>query len=130
MENKEIKENYINEKTGIENKKVGDYYVPNIVLEQQENIILNKYGRARLRFLRENKKAEYTVMFVDGTINNHIKEIQNIAEERVKFITNQLAKQESITEELKENNQIEWVKAMNNIQNRAEEIIYNEIIYS
>ena len=130
MENKEIKENYINEKTGIEYKKVGDYYVPNIVLEQQENIILNKYGRARLRFLRENKKAEYAVKFVDGTINNHIKEIQNIAEERVKFITNQLAKQESITEELKENNQIEWVKAMNNIQNRAEEIIYNEIIYS
>lgn len=130
MENEEKEEGYINEKTGIEYKKVGDYFVPNIVLEQQENIILNKYGRARLRFLRENKKAEYAVMFVDGTINNHIKEIQNIAEERVKFITNQLAKQESITEELKENNQIEWVKAMNNIQNRAEEIIYNEIIYS
>lgn len=130
MENKEKEEGYINEKTGIEYKKVGDYFVPNIVLEQQENIILNKYGRARLRFLRENKKAEYTVMFVDGTINNHIKEIQNIAEERVKFITNQLAKQENITEELKENNQIEWIKVMNNIKNCAEEIIYNEIIYS
>lgn len=130
MENKEKEEGYINEKTGIEYKKVGDYFVPNIVLEQQESIILNKYGRARLRFLRENKKAEYVVMFVDGTINNHIKEIQNIAEERVKFITNQLAKQENITEELKENNQIEWIKVMNNIKNCAEEIIYNEIIYS
>ena len=78
MGNKEKEEGYINEKTGIEYKKVGDYFVPNIVLEQQESIILNKYGRARLRFLRENKKAEYAAMFVDGTINNHIKELQNI----------------------------------------------------
>lgn len=130
MENKEIKENYINEKTGIEYTKVGDYYAPNIVLEQEEQIILNKYGRARLRFLKENRKAEYSTMFIDGTLNRHIKEIQNMAEERLSFIINKLIKQENITEELKQNNQIEWVKSMNNIKNRAEEIIYNEIIYS
>lgn len=78
MENKEIKENYINEKTGIEYKKVGDYFVPNIIIEQKEKVILNQYGRARLRFLKENKRAEYAVMFIDGTLNNHIKEIQKI----------------------------------------------------
>ena len=130
MENKEIKESYINEEIGIEYKKVGDYFVPNIILEQKEKVILNKYGRARLRFLKENKKAEYTVMFMNGTLNNHIKEIQKIIEERLNSIINQFAKQENIKEELKENNQMEWVKSMNNIQNRAEEIIYNEIIYS
>lgn len=130
MENKEIKGNYINEKTGIEYTKIGDYYAPNIVLEQEEQIILNKYGRARLRFLKENRKAEYSIIFIDGTLNRHIKEIQNMAEERLSFIINKLVKQENITEELKQNNQIEWVKSMNNIKNRAEEIIYNEIIYS
>ena len=74
--------------------------------------MLNKYGRMRLKFLKENKKAEYSIMFMDGTLNKHIKGIQNM------------------TEELKQNNQIEWVKSMNNIKNRAEGIIYNEIIYS
>jgi len=126
MENKEIKESYINEKTGIEYKKVGDYFVPNIILEQEQKVILNKYGRARLKFLKENKRTEYSVMFMDGTLNNHIKEIQKIVEERLNFIINQMTKQENTTEELKENNQMEWVKSMNNIQNRAEEIIYNE----
>ncbi len=84
MENNEIKENYINEKTGIEYKKVGDYFVPNIILEQKEKVILNKYGRVRLRFLKENKRAEYTVMFMDGTLNNYIKEIQKIVEKKTK----------------------------------------------
>ena len=130
MEDKEIRESYINEKIDIEYEKVGDYYVPNIVLEQEEKIILNKYGRARLRFLKENRKAEYSIMFMDGALNKHIKEIQNMTEERLSFIINKMVKQENITEELKQNNQIEWVRSMNNIKNRAEEIIYNEIIYS
>ena len=86
MEDKEIRESYINEKTGIEYKKIGDYYVPNIVLEQEEKIILNKYGRARLRFLKENRKAEYSIMFMDRALNKHIKEIQNMTEERISFI--------------------------------------------
>lgn len=104
--------------------------MPNLVLEQKEQVKLNKYGRARLRFLKENKKAEYTVMFMNGTLNNHIKEIQKIVEERLNSIINQITKQENITEELKENNQMEWIKSMNNIQNRTEEIVYNEVIYS
>ena len=125
-----MNQSYINESTEIEYTKVGDYYVPNLVLEQKEEVKLNKYGRARLRFLKENKKVEYTEMLINGTLNNHIKEIQTIAEKRQNSIINQLAKQEKITEKLKENNQIEWVKSMNNIKNRAKEIIYKEIIYN
>ena len=60
-------------KYGIEYTKVGDYYMPNLVLEKEERIILNKYGRMRLKFLKENKKAEYTIMFVNGTLNKHLK---------------------------------------------------------
>lgn len=130
MKSKKMNQSYINGSAEIEYTKVGDYYVPNLVLEQKEEVKLNKYGRARLRFLKENKKVEYTEMFINGTLNNHIKEIQTIAEKRQNSIINQLAKQEKITEKLKENNQIEWVKSMNNIKNRAKEIIYKEIIYN
>ena len=78
MENKELKERYIDERTGIEYRLVGDYYIPNLVLENEEKIILNKYGRMRLKFLKENKKAEYIVMFMNKTLNKHLKEIQEI----------------------------------------------------
>ena len=84
----------------------------------------------RLKYLKEYKKAEYTIMLMDGTLNAHLKEIQEIAEKRVNIIIKELEKHENMIEKLKENNQIEWVKTMNNIKNRAEEIIYNEIIYS
>lgn len=86
MENKELKESYIDERTGIEYRLVGDYYIPNLVLEKEEKITLNKYGRLRLKFLKENKKAEYTIMFMNGTLNNHLKEIQETAEEKVNLI--------------------------------------------
>ena len=89
MENKELKENNIDNKYGIEYTKVGDYYMPNLVLEKEEKIILNKYGRLRLKFLKENKKAEYTIMFMNGTLNNHLKEIQETAEEKVGKILEQ-----------------------------------------
>ena len=74
MENKELKENKIENKYGIEYTKVGDYYIPNLVLEKKEKIVLNKYGRLRLKFLKENKKAEYTIMFMNGTLNKHFAE--------------------------------------------------------
>lgn len=125
MENKEVKEN----KYGIEYTKIGDYYMPNLVLKPEEKIVLNKYGRARLRYLKENKKAEYMIMFTKGTLNNHLKEIQEKAEKRLNIMVNELAKKENITEELKEKNQLAWVGAMNSIKSIAEEIIYSELIY-
>ena len=90
MENKELKESYIDERTGIEYRSVGDYYIPNLVLENEEKIILNKYGRMRLKFLKENKKAEYIIMFMNKTLNKHLKEIQETAQTRVDLIVEQL----------------------------------------
>ena len=86
MENIELKESYIDERTGIEYRAVGDYYIPNLVLENEEKIILNKYGRMRLKFLKENKKAEYIIMFMNKTLNKHLKEIQETAQARVDII--------------------------------------------
>ena len=129
MENKELKENKIENKNGIEYTKVGDYYIPNLVLEKQEKIILNKYGRLRLKFLKENKKAEYTIMFMNGTLNKHLKEIQETAQKRIDIIIEELKQQNNLTEEMKNTDQLYWVSMMNNFKNTGEEIVLNELIY-
>lgn len=105
-----MKENYTNKNTGISYTLKGDYYVPNLFLKQEEKITLNKYGRARLKFLKENRKAEYTILFMNGTLNKHLKEIQEIAEERVEIIIKQLKKENHLTEEMKNTNQLYWVR--------------------
>ena len=129
MENKELKENKIENKYGIEYTKVGDYYMPNLVLEKGEKIILNKYGRMRLKFLKDNKKAEYTIIFMNGTLNKHLKEIQETAQTRVNIIIEQLKQQNRLTEEMKNTAPLYWVSMMNNFKSTAEEIVLNELIY-
>ena len=129
MENKELRKSYIDEKNGIEYRLVGDYYVPNLILKKEEKIILNKYGRARLKFLKENRKAEYTIMFINGTLNKHLKEIQETALQRVEVIIEQLKEKNHLTEEMKNTDQLYWVGMMNNFKNTAEEIVLNELIY-
>ena len=129
MENKELRKSYIDEKTGIEYSLVGDYYMPNLILKKEEKIILNKYGRARLKFLKENRKAEYTIMFINGTLNKHLKEIHETALQRVEVIIEQLKEKNHLTEEMKNTDQLYWVGMMNNFRNTAEEIVLNELIY-
>ena len=129
MENKELRKSYIDEKTGIEYSLVGDYYVPNLILKKEEKIILNKYGKARLKFLKENRKSEYTIMFMNGTLNKHLKEIQETALQRVEVIIAQLKKKNHLTEKMKNTDQLYWVGMMNNFRNTAEEIVLNELIY-
>ena len=120
---------YTNKNTGISYTLKGDYYVPNLVLEQEEKITLNKYGRARLKFLRENKKTEYSIMLINNELTSHLLDIDDICRERIDMLVKQMAKKENVNEELKASNQIKWVQMMNNIKNRVEEIVINEIIY-
>ena len=103
-------------KYGIEYTKQGNYYMPNLVLEK-EKIILNKYGRLRLKFLKENRKAEYMIMFTKGTLNKHLKEIQETAQERIDLIIEQLKEQNNLTEEMKNTDQLYWVSMINNFKN-------------
>ena len=128
MDNK-LPKTKIDEKTGIEYKLVGDYYIPNIVSSKQEIIILNKYGRMRLNYLKKHKKAEYTLMLMDGTLNSHLKEIQEKAENRVEHIINQLKEKSNLTEDMKNTDQLYWVGTMNTIKSQAEEIVFSELIY-
>lgn len=130
MENKEIKDRFIDDKTGIEYIKQGDYYLPNIVLgSENTNYKIGKYGKMKLNYLKNNNKSEYTILLMDGKLNKYLHEIDIACEERIKTIISQLVKQENVTEELKANNQMEWVRCMNSIKNRAEESILNELIY-
>ena len=129
MEELKMKEEYTDKRTGITYTKKGDYYFPNLILEPEEKIVLNKYGRMRLKFLKENKKAEYTIMFTKGTLNKHLKEIQETAEERIDLIINQLKEKNHLTEEMKNTDQLYWVGMMNNFKGIAEEIVIKELIY-
>ena len=129
-EKENLKESFIDKRTGIEYNLVGDYYLPNLVLEAEKKVILNKYGLLRLNYLKEHKKADYIIMFMNKTLNKHLKEIQETAKVRVDTLIKEFAKQDHINEEFKAKNQLEWVQMMNNCKNRAEEIVFSELIYS
>lgn len=110
--------------------KVGDYYIPNLVLENKmKNVSIGKFGRLRLKYLKQYKKAEYTILFMEDKLQEHLIEIDKVAQERYNIIMKQLIKRENVTEELKQENQLKWVGLMNNLKNLAEEIIFKELIY-
>ena len=125
----ELERRKIDENTGIEYHLEGDYYITNLVMPEQEKITLNKYGRMRLNYLKENKKAEYSIMLMDGTLNSHLKEIQEAATQRVEQIIKQLKSKSNLTEDMKNTDMLYWVGTMNAIKNQAEEIVFNELIY-
>lgn len=130
MNNNELKERFIDEKTGIEYIRKGDYYYPNLVDSASVKAAeLGKYGKLRLKYLIEHKKVNYTILWVENKLRSHLLEIDKTANERFNLLMKQFIEQENVTEELKATNQLEWVCRMNNIKNRVEEIIFNELIY-
>ena len=109
--------------------RVGDYLVPNLYLPKQPEKHIGKYGRLRLNYLKEHKRGLYTELLISGTLKQHLIEIDESATDKVNRLINQFAEQENVNENLKEYHQVEWVQAMNSIKNRAEEIVFNEILY-
>lgn len=128
MENK-LPKTKIDERTGIEYYLEGDYYIPNLAMTKQEKIVLNKYGRMRLKYLKEHKKADYTIMLMNETLNTHLKEIQETADNRVQHIISELKSKSDLTEEMKNTDMLYWVGTMNSIKAQAEEIVFSELIY-
>ena len=130
MENKELKERFIDEKTGIEYRLVGDYYIPNITIPKAiKTGNIGKYGRLKLSYMRKYKIPEYTEMLLSNELKSYLLDIEDECKDKLELLIKQMAEKENVTEELKVNNQLEWVARMNNIKNRAEEIILNKIIY-
>ncbi len=116
------------EKMGVTYRQEGDYLLPNIEVPESPQIGI--WGQRRLQYLRTNKRVLYTTMLMSGTLKDHLEEVDKSAEESFEQLTIQMKKQEGITETLKANNQLEWVQRMNNIRNRASEVVYKELIYA
>ena len=106
----------------------GDYLFPDLRLEDAD-LPIGKYGLLRKRYLKEHKREWYSSLLLTGKLDAHLAEIDRTCTERVDLITNQLARREGVTEALKAADQIEWVRRMNDIRARAEEIILNELVY-
>ena len=106
----------------------GDYMIPNLTAPKAES--LGIWGRRRKEYLKKNRNGIYTGMLLSGKLNAHLAEIDQQAEEMFERLTSQMATGQGITEQLKTENQMAWVGAMNNIRNAAEEVILNELIYS
>ena len=126
----ELPKTKIDERTGIEYHLEGDYYIPNLSMSKQEKIVLNKYGRMRLNYLKEHKKSEYIIMLINGTLNAHLKEIQETADNRIQQVISELKTKSDLTEDMKNTNMLYWVGTMNSIKAQAEEIVFRELIYA
>ena len=111
--------------------KEGDYLIPDIIVENpKKDYHIGLYGRLKLEYMKKHQLGLYSDLILSGTLPEYLIEIDKTANERVNRIINELAKKENVDENLKRNNQMEWVRSMNNIKNRAEEIVFNELIYS
>ena len=108
----------------------GDYLIPDLVLSQEEQQPIGKYGRMRGRYLKEHRPVIYSNLLLSGRLNQHLAEIDQACMNRIELITQQMKVQEGVTEELKATDQMAWIARMNNIQNRAEEIVLHELIYA
>ena len=104
-------------------RQVGDYFIPNITLPDDGEYQIGKYGRMRRSYLKEYRKILYNNYVLEGTLFKYLAEIDQIGNERIENIVSAMAKQEGVTEALKAADQIEWVRRMNSIRNRAEEIV-------
>jgi len=110
-------------------RQVGDYLIPDIELPHR-NYEIGKYGHMRHRYLKEHCQAQYTTMVLNGTLYDHLEEVDRICNERMETMVAAMKKQQGVTEELKARNQLAWVGAMSNIRNAAEEILFAEVIYA
>ena len=113
---------------GIDYILVGDYYIPDLKLPE-ENRPIGRFGRLHREYLKQEHPARYSSLILTGKLWTYLADLNEQAEERLDLIMEQMKAAEGVTEELKAQNQLEWVGRMNNIRNRAEEIINSELIY-
>ena len=110
-------------------RKEGDYYIPNLELPPMPDYQIGKYGRMRRSYLEEYRKILYNNYVLEGMLFKHLAEIDQACIERMEILVSAMAKQEGVTEALKAADQMEWVRRMNNIRSRAEEIVLTELVY-
>ena len=114
---------------GIDYVLVGDYYIPDLKLPEEDRPI-GRFGRLHREYLKQEHPARYSSLILTGKLWTYLADLNEQAEERLDLIIEQMKAAEGVTEELKARNQLEWVGRMNNIRNRAEEIVNSELIYT
>ena len=107
----------------------GDYYIPDLKDEEPGHYPIGKYGRMRKHYLKEQRPVLYSELLLSGKLYPHLLEIDEACDGRMELLTCRLAEQEGVTEALKAADQMEWVRRMNSIRNRAEEIVLHELVY-
>ena len=110
-------------------RQEGDYLIPNLALPDEPEYQIGKYGRMHLSYLKEHRPILYANLLTSGTLHRHLAEIDQACNERMEIIVSDMARQEDVTEALKAADQMEWVRRMNNIHSRAEEIVLTELVY-
>lgn len=108
----------------------GDYFIPDLILPVEEQQPIGKYGRMRKRYLKERRPVLYSSLILSCKLYQHLAEIDRAYRNRLDLIIRQICKQEGVTETLKAADQMEWVRRMNSIQSRAEEIMLHELVCS
>ena len=111
-------------------RRCGDYYLPNIGIPAEDMQPLGKYGRMRLRHLRDHHHVLYNQLLLTGKLMSHLQSVDKACEERLALLIPQTKAAEGVTEDLKMTDQMEWVRRMNSIHDRVEEILFDELIYS
>lgn len=125
-----MKQHFTDEKTGIRYTLQGDYYLPDLALPAEEQQPIGIWGQRHLRHLKQNRRVLYTNLLTSGKLNSHLADINRQAEEMFSRLVKQMAMRESVTEQLKADNQMEWVARMNNIRSRATEVVNTDLIYT
>jgi len=119
-----------NEQTGIRYTLQGDYYLPDLKLPEQEDKPVGLWGQRHLNYIKQHRKILYINLLTSGKLNEHLADIDKQADDMFFQLVKQMAECEDVTEKLKADNQMEWIARMNNISNRATEIVNNDIIYN
>ena len=119
-----------NEQTGISYTLQGDYYLPDLALSDEEEQSIGLWGQRHLQYIKQHRKVLYTNLLTSSKLNGYLADLDKQAEEMFSRLVKQMAEREGVTEQLKANNQMEWVGRMNNIRSRATEIIGKEFIYT
>ncbi len=109
--------------------KVGEYYIPDVTVTGTNGYIIGKYGQLRRKFLKEHHKSYYSYLIITGKISEHLAEIDKACHICLQDMITKMAEQEGVTEELRATEQMTWVQKMNNIRNRAEEVVLREYVY-
>ena len=119
-----------NEQNGLWYELQGDYYIPCLALPDEKQVEIGVWGQRHLRYIKQHRKVFYTNLLTSGKLNGYLADLDKQAEDMLFQLVEQMTEREGVTEQLKAENQMEWVARMNNICSRATEIVNNDIIYN